>query len=143
MAISTGHLAWLCVNHSFGLMQAYGVHVNGYVKKEGQLSMWVARRSKDKPTWPGLLDHVAAGGQVHLLSPSYEPPRSAAVAAFGKAGAPVRVHVWTILVINRWSRPEPEYAVVSCRTQSLPNKAQPSAEPVYDNRDPGSDRLAY
>lgn len=47
---------------------AYGVHVNGYVKLDGQLSMWVARRSMDKPTWPGLLDHVAAGGQPAGMS---------------------------------------------------------------------------
>jgi hypothetical protein len=41
--------------------------VNGYVEQDGELSMWVARRSKQKPTWPGLLDHMAAGGQVGIL----------------------------------------------------------------------------
>ena len=44
--------------------QAYGVHINGYVETPDGLELWVARRSKDKPTWPGKLDHIVAGGQV-------------------------------------------------------------------------------
>lgn len=48
----------------FGI-RAYGVHINGYVcKGDGQKLLWVARRSRSKPTWPGLLDHIVAGGQV-------------------------------------------------------------------------------
>lgn len=38
--------------------------MNGYVMKEGEMFMWVAKRSPTKPTWPGKLDHIAAGGQV-------------------------------------------------------------------------------
>lgn len=53
----------------FGV-KAYGVHVNGYVVKDnGQKEMWVARRSMHKPTWPGKLDHIVAGGQPYGLSP--------------------------------------------------------------------------
>ena len=45
----------------FGI-KAYGVHINGYVKRaDGSLAMWVARRSKTKQTWPGMLDHIVAG----------------------------------------------------------------------------------
>ena len=45
-----------------------GVHINGYVTlPDGSREMWVARRSRSKPTWPGRLDHVAAGGQPHGL----------------------------------------------------------------------------
>ena len=52
----------------FGI-KAYGVHVNGYVEREdGGMDMWVARRSATKPTWPGKLDHIVAGGQPHGLS---------------------------------------------------------------------------
>lgn len=61
--------------------RAFGVHINGYVSSEAEApslsspssssssrirrpaALWVARRSKDKPTWPGMLDHLAAGGQ--------------------------------------------------------------------------------
>ena len=49
------------VNH-FGL-PAYGVHMNGFVRGQGGLAMWVARRSKEKMTHPGLLDNLVAGGQ--------------------------------------------------------------------------------
>jgi len=40
------------------------VHINGFVETDAGLELWVARRSKDKPTWPGKLDHIVAGGQV-------------------------------------------------------------------------------
>jgi 8-oxo-dGTP pyrophosphatase MutT (NUDIX family) len=53
--------------------RAFGVHINGYVASAESSSssssprrptaLWVARRSKNKPTWPGMLDHLAAGGQ--------------------------------------------------------------------------------
>jgi 8-oxo-dGTP pyrophosphatase MutT (NUDIX family) len=54
----------------FGI-RAYGVHVNGWVRNSpdgraddpSSISLWVARRAGDKPTWPGRLDHIAAGGQ--------------------------------------------------------------------------------
>ena len=42
---------------------AFGVHINGYFKKGGEIMMWVARRARDKPSFPGMLDHLAAGGQ--------------------------------------------------------------------------------
>ncbi|KAJ8377454.1 hypothetical protein AAFF_G00260120 [Aldrovandia affinis] len=46
----------------FGVKR-YGVHVNGYTRsKEGALSMWLARRSFTKQTYPGRLDNLAAGG---------------------------------------------------------------------------------
>eukprot|EP00897_Mesotaenium_endlicherianum_P000054 jgi/Mesen1/10049/ME000073S09329 len=47
----------------FGI-KVYGVHINAYTEdKEGQKFLWVARRSADKPTYPGRLDHLVAGGQ--------------------------------------------------------------------------------
>ncbi|KAK2076940.1 hypothetical protein QBZ16_005168 [Prototheca wickerhamii] len=48
---------------SFGI-KAYGVHINGFVRMpDGALEMWVATRSRTKPTWPGRLDQMVAGGQ--------------------------------------------------------------------------------
>jgi hypothetical protein len=29
---------------------------------------WLGRRSRQKPTWPGMLDHIVAGGQPHGIS---------------------------------------------------------------------------
>jgi isopentenyldiphosphate isomerase len=46
----------------FGV-RAYGVHMNGYVRDGDAISMWVARRARDKPTYPGMLDNMVAGGQ--------------------------------------------------------------------------------
>jgi 8-oxo-dGTP pyrophosphatase MutT (NUDIX family) len=46
----------------FGV-RAYGVHVNGFVRGEGGIRMWVGRRAKEKHTYPGQLDNLIAGGQ--------------------------------------------------------------------------------
>ena len=45
-----------------------GIHVNGFVRKDDGLHLWVGRRAKDKPTAPGKLDHIVAGGQPYGLS---------------------------------------------------------------------------
>jgi hypothetical protein len=46
----------------FGV-RAYGVHVNGFVGRGANMRLWVGRRSRNKPTFPGQLDHLVAGGQ--------------------------------------------------------------------------------
>jgi len=46
----------------FGI-RAYGVHMNGFVRKSDGIYMWVARRDPTKKTYPGLLDNMVAGGQ--------------------------------------------------------------------------------
>lgn len=52
----------------FGI-KAYGVHINGYVVlPDGHKELWVARRAANKPTWPGRLDHIVAGGQPYGIS---------------------------------------------------------------------------
>jgi len=48
----------------FGV-RGFGVHLNGYVEGPGGLGLWVGKRAKTKPTGPGKLDHLAAGGQPH------------------------------------------------------------------------------
>jgi isopentenyldiphosphate isomerase len=44
-------------------VRSWGVHVNGYVRKPDGIHMWIARRAHDKPTYPGMLDNMVAGGQ--------------------------------------------------------------------------------
>lgn len=44
-------------------VRGYGVHMNGYVSGSDGLYMWIARRSLTKPTGPGKLDQMVAGGQ--------------------------------------------------------------------------------
>jgi 8-oxo-dGTP pyrophosphatase MutT (NUDIX family) len=46
----------------FGV-RAYGIHVNGFVGRGEDMRLWVGRRSRNKPTFPGQLDHLVAGGQ--------------------------------------------------------------------------------
>jgi len=52
----------------FGV-RAHGVHMNGYVRKAGHLHMWIGRRSHSKPTYPGMLDNMVAGGLPYGLTP--------------------------------------------------------------------------
>ena len=56
----------------FGI-KGFGVHLNGYVRPrpgDNSMKLWVATRSPTKSTWPGMLDHMVAGGQPHGISPT-------------------------------------------------------------------------
>ena len=54
----------------FGLRQ-YGVDINGYVVDEnGDISVWMQRRSINKPTWPGKLDNFVSKMDIFCLSTS-------------------------------------------------------------------------
>jgi 8-oxo-dGTP pyrophosphatase MutT (NUDIX family) len=51
-------------------IRAFGVHVNGFVTlPDGELELWVARRSRSKPTFPRKLDHLVAGGLPAGVAP--------------------------------------------------------------------------
>lgn len=56
MLIERAAVPWLGV-------RGYGVHLNGFVRDANGTRMWVARRSLTKPTGPGKLDQIVAGGQ--------------------------------------------------------------------------------
>ena len=43
-------------------IRKYGVHLNAWVEQGNDKFLWVAKRAKDKPTFPGKLDHLVAGG---------------------------------------------------------------------------------
>ncbi|MCK5697544.1 MAG: DUF4743 domain-containing protein [Gammaproteobacteria bacterium] len=43
-------------------IKKYGIHINAWVKKKEDIYIWVAKRAMDKPTFPGKLDHLVAGG---------------------------------------------------------------------------------
>ena len=51
----------------FGV-RGYGVHMNGWLSRGADTLMWVGRRSLSKPTGPGKLDQMVAGGQPAGLS---------------------------------------------------------------------------
>jgi len=74
----------------FGVV-GYGVHLNGIVQTNTGMAMWIGRRSLNKPTGPGKLDQIVAGGQPagltvfdNLLKESAE---EASIAADMAAGA--------------------------------------------------------
>jgi 8-oxo-dGTP pyrophosphatase MutT (NUDIX family) len=56
LLVDRAAVAWLGV-------RAAGVHLNGFVRGRDGLSLWVARRARDKRTYPGHLDNLVAGGQ--------------------------------------------------------------------------------
>jgi hypothetical protein len=51
----------------FGL-RAWGIHLNGYVRKPDGLHLWIGRRASGKSTYPDLLDNTVAGGQPFDLT---------------------------------------------------------------------------
>ena len=51
----------------FGI-KGYGVHLNGYIKKNNQIYLWVGKRSLLKQNGPGKLDQIVAGGQPTQLT---------------------------------------------------------------------------
>ena len=51
----------------FGIC-GYGVHMNGFVRQEDDIRMWIGKRSSLKPVSPGKLDQLVAGGQPAGMS---------------------------------------------------------------------------
>lgn len=51
----------------FGIT-AYGLHVNGFVRKPDGLHLWVGKRAMDRGVAPGQYDNLVAGGQPAGLS---------------------------------------------------------------------------
>jgi len=45
----------------FGI-RAFGQHMNGFVRDNGELKLWLGRRSDDRLYFPGCLDNLVAGG---------------------------------------------------------------------------------
>lgn len=46
----------------FGI-RAFGIHVNGMVRRTDGLHLWIGRRARDKTVAPDKLDNMVAGGQ--------------------------------------------------------------------------------
>ena len=58
---------FLCVVGPFGVI-TYGCHINGYTYKNGEMMMWVAKRSPTKQTYPNLLDQFVSRPSLILCS---------------------------------------------------------------------------
>ncbi|MDG2199414.1 MAG: DUF4743 domain-containing protein [SAR324 cluster bacterium] len=46
-----------------------GVHLNGFVKRIDGIWLWMARRARNRPRYPGKLDQMVAGGMTAYQSP--------------------------------------------------------------------------
>lgn len=57
-----------CASPLFGIV-TYGIHLSAYVEDEEGLKMWIARRSRTKQTYPGMLDNSVAGGMTSGETP--------------------------------------------------------------------------
>jgi len=51
----------------FGV-RAFGQHINGFVRSEQSMKLWVAKRSADRRNFPGKFDNLVAGGLPHGIS---------------------------------------------------------------------------
>ncbi|MDX2101134.1 MAG: DUF4743 domain-containing protein [Alphaproteobacteria bacterium] len=49
-------------------VKAFGVHLNGYVRRADGVHLWIGKRADDKAVAPGELDNMVAGGQPVDLS---------------------------------------------------------------------------
>lgn len=47
---------------AFGI-RSFGVHLNGFVRQNGGIKLWIAQRAIDRGIEPGKLDNMVAGGQ--------------------------------------------------------------------------------
>ena len=52
----------------FGL-RSFGQHINGFVRKDNGIFLWIARRASDRLVEPGKLDNMVAGGLPWHISP--------------------------------------------------------------------------
>jgi 8-oxo-dGTP pyrophosphatase MutT (NUDIX family) len=74
----------------FGIM-TFGVNLNGVVTAQAahtaQLNMWIARRSLQKPTDPGMLDTLVGGG----IGWGYSVPQALVKEAWEESGIPAEL----------------------------------------------------
>ena len=49
-------------------IRAFGIHVNGLVRRDDGVHLWIGKRAADRPIEPGKLDNIVAGGQPAHLS---------------------------------------------------------------------------
>jgi 8-oxo-dGTP pyrophosphatase MutT (NUDIX family) len=66
---------------------AFGVHVNGYVRANDGLYLWVGHRARDRQVAPGKLDHLVAGG----IPMGYTAQETVVKEAGEEAGLPAEI----------------------------------------------------
>jgi 8-oxo-dGTP pyrophosphatase MutT (NUDIX family) len=49
-------------------VRSFGQHLNGFVRRDDGIHMWIGRRARDRLLFPGALDNMVAGGLPHDLA---------------------------------------------------------------------------
>lgn len=105
---------------------ASGVHLNGLVRRGGQVFVWVARRARDKKLDPGKLDHLVGGGVPAGLSFD----ETLAKEAEEEAGLPAKLICGAVRVATiRYAMVRPEGLrrdVLACYDLWLPEDFEPT-----------------
>ena len=52
---------------AFGV-RSFGQHLNGFVRRDDGIHMWIGRRARDRLLFPGALDNMVAGGLPYSLT---------------------------------------------------------------------------
>ncbi|KAG9297739.1 hypothetical protein G9A89_011254 [Geosiphon pyriformis] len=97
----------------FGI-PTFGVHVNGFVKSEdGEIKMWIAKRASSKPSWPGWLDNIVAGGITYkqtIKETLIKEAMEEASLSFEIASKATPVGAITYFILNQsGTQPETQY----------------------------------
>lgn len=113
-----------CAAGFFGL-RSFGQHLNGYVRRDDGIHMWLGRRSRDRLLFPGALDNMVAGGlpqHIALRDNLIKECAEEAGVPEGLAGQAVPVGVVTYnRVADRGFRRD----VLYCYDLELPNDFEP------------------
>lgn len=109
----------------FGV-RAFGQHINGYIRRNSEIYMWIARRSMHKRNEPGKLDNMVAGGfpwglslEENLAKECWE---EAGIPAELAALAEVAGHISYRCEIKHGVKPDTMY----CYDLELPENFTPS-----------------
>ena len=108
----------------FGI-RTFGQHLNGYVRREDGLWMWLGRRAFDRVHAPGRLDQLVAGGLPHGLSLRDNLAKECAEEAGMPAALAARAHAVGALTYNRSSERGFRADVLYCYDLEVPEDFTP------------------
>lgn len=106
-------------------LRSFGQHLNGFVRRDGDLLMWIGRRSRDRLIFPGALDNMVAGGLPHGIGLVENLVKECAEEAGMSAELAARAHPVGALSYNRIARRGFRPDVLYCYDIELPPDFEP------------------
>lgn len=104
---------------------SFGQHLNGYVEKEDQLWMWIARRSQTKGYSPGKLDHIVAGGLPYGISLAENLRKECHEEAYMEAEIANQARSVSIISYKREYQQGGKQEIIYCYDLALPTSFTP------------------